>query len=84
MEIDTLEKHYQGIDIKEYFLFTIDKYDIIDYTYKSNAARFANYSYKPNIEARIIKFGKKNYIIYFLLRAIKKDIFPPDIIRTYR
>ncbi|KAH8790902.1 hypothetical protein F5882DRAFT_291677, partial [Hyaloscypha sp. PMI_1271] len=71
-EVDALEKHYQGIGIKECFLFTVDEYDIIDYTHKSNAARFANYSCKPNIEAKIIKLRGKNSVIYFSRRAIEK------------
>jgi SET domain-containing protein len=62
----------------------INKYNIINYTYKSNITRFTNYSYKLNIKARIIKFKGKNYIIYFSLYIIKKGIFPPAIIKTYR
>ena len=83
-EVDALEKHYQGFGIKECFLFTVDKHDVINCTHKSNAARFANHSCKPNMEARIIKFGGKNCVIYFSLRAIKKGVFPPAIIRTCR
>jgi SET domain-containing protein len=81
VEVDILEKLYQGISIKEYFLFMVNKYNIINCIYKSNTARFTNYSCKSNIEVRIIKFRGKNYIIYFLLYIIKKGIFPPAIIR---
>ena len=81
VKVDTLEKYYKGIGIKEYFLFTVNKYKIINYIYKSNTIYFINYNYKLNIEIRIIKFGKKNYIIYFSLYIIKKGIFPLTIIR---
>lgn len=81
-EVDALEKHYQGIGIKECFLFTVDEHDVIDCTHKSNAARFANHSCKPNIEAKIIKLRGKNSVIYFSRRAIKKGMFSSVIIGT--
>ena len=81
-EVDALEKYYQGIGIKECFLFTVNKHNIIDCTHKSNTARFANHSCKPNMEARIIKLRGKNCVIYFSLRAIKKGVFPSVVIRT--
>lgn len=81
-EADALEKQYQAIGIKDCFLFTVNEHEVIDCAHKSNAARFANHSCKPNIKAKIIKLRGKNCVIYFSLRAIEKGVFSSVIIGT--
>lgn len=81
-EADALEKEYQAIGIKDCFLFMVNEDELIDCTYKSNAACFTNYSCKPNMESRIINLRGKNSIIYISLHAIKNGIFSSIVIRT--
>jgi SET domain-containing protein len=79
-EADALEKQYHAIGIKDCFLFMVDEHELIDCTHKSNAARFANHSCKPNMEAKIIKSGGKNRVIYVSLRAVKNGVFSSVVI----
>lgn len=81
-EVDALEKRYQEIGIKDCFLFAVDEHEVIDCTHTSNAARFANHSCKPNMEAKIVKSRGKNGVMYFSRRSIGKGVFSSIIIRT--
>jgi len=71
-EADRREIYYEKSGMSDCYLFRLSSDEIIDATYKGNAARFLNHSCDANCKAKIEVISGQKHILIFANRDISK------------